>query len=224
MGGGASTNKSGVGGAANKREPSGGPPGSPSRTPRAAIVVDGLREQNMAAHHTDAFDEPALVVRRAQAVRMRATCSAATHGTDLEWHATALSSTGASEPLPFPCPPVGADAVGPDDVTKAWGVVASRVADDAFDVRLCISAEAPVGRYELTLSVTLPDGTVATSTPLSAIVLFNPWSPADVVWLGDEAERAEYVLADTGHVHTGRASGSLRRPHVEWCLFCCAVE
>lgn len=72
-----------------------------------------------------------------------------------------------------------------------------------------LSTDTPVGLYEkLTakLSPVKEDSEleeVLLSTRMSVFVAFNPWSKEELVYMEDEAERAEYVNNDRGVIWTG---------------------
>jgi hypothetical protein len=156
------------------------------------------------AHRTDAFSESAtLVVRRAQVVRLQATCAVA-KGAKVEWRATAVSLTGAEGAQSFKLPPVAAKAVGKSEQTGAWGVVvtAAKKQPDRWDVCLCVPPTAPVGRYEFLLKARVNGGRSVRSQAVRAIVLLNPFQEADVCHM-ERGLLDEYLLNEAGKVYTG---------------------
>uniref|UniRef100_A0A6B2KZB6 Transglutaminase-like domain-containing protein n=1 Tax=Arcella intermedia TaxID=1963864 RepID=A0A6B2KZB6_9EUKA len=74
---------------------------------------------------------------------------------------------------------------------------------DASKITVNIPATVPVGQYTLDLRV---DDNVVTHFSEPFIVLFNPWSPEDTVFLDNETLRKEYVLEENGLIWRGSAN------------------
>ncbi|XP_065705788.1 protein-glutamine gamma-glutamyltransferase 2 isoform X1 [Patagioenas fasciata] len=83
-----------------------------------------------------------------------------------------------------------------------WNAVIQQQDGDSLSVSLCSPPSARIGRYHLTLET-------STSYQGSSyhlgdfILLFNAWHPEDTVFLRDEDERSEYVLAQQGLIYQG---------------------
>ena len=183
----------------------------------SSLTIESLVAANSVAHHTSAFSSDRLTVRRGQAIKLIATLdSTAASSRTLQWRASATALTGASSPHPWTCPQLPTASVAPDGQTAAWGVVIGDVQTSSatasrFAVSLCVPPDAPVGRYELVLKVRIAPGLNEPSTPniksaaLPLTLLFNAWAADDVVYLPDENERREWVLAESGVLYTGSA-------------------
>ncbi|GCB60722.1 hypothetical protein scyTo_0003988 [Scyliorhinus torazame] len=74
-----------------------------------------------------------------------------------------------------------------------------------LSLSICSPTDAKIGHQALKLLCT----TQGQSTLLALgefILLFNPWCPGDAVFLDDENQRGEYVLADQGLIYQGSDS------------------
>ena len=178
-----------------------------------SLSIDAQRAHNAAAHHTDVFAESdGLVLRRAQVALTRAVVTGADVSSGgagaAEWRAVATAMSGHGVHPSFECPMLPEAALRVE--SSRWGLVVSPLAEaGAFEVRLCIDPEAPIGRYTIALSVSIAGVGSLAAVPFGAIVLCNPWSSTDTVHLPDEAMRAEYVLNEAGAVYqVGGAAAS----------------
>ncbi|MEE6506180.1 hypothetical protein FKM82_007573, partial [Ascaphus truei] len=84
----------------------------------------------------------------------------------------------------------------------AWSMAMSSNEGGALVLSVFSPPDARIGRYNLTLEAST--GNQVTSFQLGEFVLlFNPWSPEDSVYLDDEERRTEYVLTQHGIIFQG---------------------
>ncbi|XP_062946714.1 protein-glutamine gamma-glutamyltransferase 5 isoform X1 [Cynocephalus volans] len=73
----------------------------------------------------------------------------------------------------------------------------------SLEVSLCAPPMAAVGRYLLKIHIDSFQGSVTAYQLGEFILLFNPWCPADAVYLDSEPLRQEYVVNDYGFIYQG---------------------
>ncbi|XP_003411669.2 protein-glutamine gamma-glutamyltransferase E [Loxodonta africana] len=147
---------------------------------------------NRQAHHTDKFYSPELILRRGQlftvSLGFRENVGS---GQNL----TFTVSTG-----PNPSESAKTKAVFQLSNGKSGGWSAELQANRSNTLTISISspANAPIGRYTLSLQSSFFSGQLGTF-----ILLFNPWLQADDVFMSNAAEREEYVQQDAGIIYVG---------------------
>ncbi|XP_049725258.1 protein-glutamine gamma-glutamyltransferase E [Elephas maximus indicus] len=147
---------------------------------------------NRQAHHTDKFYSPELILRRGQlftvSLGFRENVGS---GQNL----TFTVSTG-----PNPSESAKTKAVFQLSNGKSGGWSAELQANRGNTLTISISspANAPIGRYTLSLQSSFFSGQLGTF-----ILLFNPWLQADDVFMSNAAEREEYVQQDAGIIYVG---------------------
>ncbi|XP_072164765.1 hemocyte protein-glutamine gamma-glutamyltransferase-like [Diadema setosum] len=114
-------------------------------------------------------------------------------GRPMEWSGTLITI------------PVGKEAFGFD-----WS--ANLKSSDKNSVTLTVRSPpvAPVGRYSLSVLVESKKSGMRAKFPQECVLymLFNPWCEQDAVYMGDKAEREEYVLSDMGRIWRGTYKSS----------------
>lgn len=78
--------------------------------------------------------------------------------------------------------------------TSRWSAAVLSPSGDMVALSVCSAPDAPIGRYTLTLGQ---------SARIEFILLFNPWCPADVVYMDNEQDLQEYVLSQDGIIFQG---------------------
>ncbi|KAG8513403.1 Protein-glutamine gamma-glutamyltransferase 6 [Galemys pyrenaicus] len=159
--------------------------------------VDWQRPRNGAAHHTQEYPGPELVVRRNQTFALTLELSRAL---DSEEDVIFTVETGpqASEALRTKAVFQTAEL----EVGDGWTAVKEAQAENTVTVCLASPPDAVVGRY--LLSARVSSRRKHSDRKLGEFVLlFNPWCPEDDVFLASEEERQEYVLNDSGIIFRG---------------------
>ncbi|XP_027725824.1 protein-glutamine gamma-glutamyltransferase 5 isoform X2 [Vombatus ursinus] len=72
-----------------------------------------------------------------------------------------------------------------------------------LEVSLCAPPMAAIGQYLLKVHIDSFQGPVSAYHLGEFIVLFNPWCPADEVYLESEPQRQEYIMNDYGFIYQG---------------------
>ncbi|CAK8691236.1 unnamed protein product [Clavelina lepadiformis] len=169
------------------------------------LRIDYLKEKNCAQHHTDKYIHKDLVVRRADSFLLdlyfkNRKYRAAKDHIFLEF---AIGNSKTAKGTLFRVPVKNSLQGGP------WSgkILAKDEKAKKITVQVNVPADAIIGRYKLTVEVTsvLDDGpkTERIAKP-DVIVIFNPFKPADVCFMDDEAQRDEYLLKDTGIIYYGQ--------------------
>ncbi|XP_030068961.1 protein-glutamine gamma-glutamyltransferase E [Microcaecilia unicolor] len=156
------------------------------------------RIPNRKAHHTDVYNSPGLIVRRAQPFTVSLEFN---RPIEPEQKIEFTVATG-----PDPSVTNNTKAVFPlsdsGNGNGTWHAVQSSKSSSILRIIIYSPASAVIGRYEL--SIDISSGERTSSHKLGKFVLiFNPWSPADDVYMANEDERKEYVLNDSGIMYMG---------------------
>ncbi|XP_059563482.1 protein-glutamine gamma-glutamyltransferase 6 [Myotis daubentonii] len=159
--------------------------------------VDWQWPRNGAAHHTQEYPGPELVVRRGQTFTFMLELNCALDSKDTLIF-TVETGPQASEAL-------GTKAVFPTselEVGNAWTAVRAAQKGKTVTIKVTSPPDAVIGRYRL--SARLSSRRRHSDRKLGEFVLlFNPWCPEDDVFLASEEERQEYVLNDSGIIFRG---------------------
>uniref|UniRef100_A0A8D1K7G2 protein-glutamine gamma-glutamyltransferase n=1 Tax=Sus scrofa TaxID=9823 RepID=A0A8D1K7G2_PIG len=159
--------------------------------------VDWQRLRNGAAHHTQEYPCPELVVRRGQTFTFTLELNKS-----LEYTETLIFTveTGpqASEALRTKAVFQTSELA----VDDSWTAVKEAQTENGTTVSLTSPPNAVIGRYQLSARVS--SRRKHNDWKLGEFVLlFNPWCPEDDVFLASEEERQEYVLNDSGIIFRG---------------------
>ncbi|XP_006096432.1 protein-glutamine gamma-glutamyltransferase 6 [Myotis lucifugus] len=159
--------------------------------------VDWQWPRNGAAHHTQEYPGPELVVRRGQMFTFMLELNCPLDSKDTLIF-TAETGPQASEAL-------GTKAVFETselEVGNAWTAVRAAQKGNTVTIKVTSPPDAIIGRYRL--STRLSSRRKHSDRKLGEFVLlFNPWCPEDDVFLASEEERQEYVLNDSGIIFRG---------------------
>ncbi|XP_031417444.1 protein-glutamine gamma-glutamyltransferase 2-like [Clupea harengus] len=82
-----------------------------------------------------------------------------------------------------------------------WKVELVESCSSSFTMGITSPADACVGSYKLSFRLGSENAVPQLLTNL--VLLFNPWCAEDWVYLPEEAERQEYVMAEQGIIYTG---------------------
>ncbi|XP_032317872.1 protein-glutamine gamma-glutamyltransferase 6 isoform X2 [Camelus ferus] len=159
--------------------------------------VDWQRPRNGAAHHTEEYPGPVLVVRRGQRFTFTLKMNK-----PLESEETLIFTV---ETGPQASEALHTKAVFQTtelEVRNAWTAVKETQTENTMTVSLISPPNAVIGRYQLSTRVSSRRRNSDRKLG-EFILLFNPWCPEDAVFLASEEERQEYVLSDSGVIFRG---------------------
>ncbi|XP_012583567.1 PREDICTED: protein-glutamine gamma-glutamyltransferase E [Condylura cristata] len=155
---------------------------------------------NRRVHHTDKFYGQDLILRRGQPFSLSFSLNRSLgSGESLEL----VASTG-----PVPSESARTKAVFPlSGGAGGGGWSAQLVSNQNNTLNISISSpvNAPIGWYTLNAQLS-SQGNRSAMKLGSFILLFNPWLQADGVFMGNQAEREEYVQQDAGIIYVGSAN------------------
>ncbi|XP_057558534.1 protein-glutamine gamma-glutamyltransferase E [Hippopotamus amphibius kiboko] len=162
--------------------------------------IDWQTTSNRQAHHTSKFYSKEPIMRRGQLFSITLTLQ---RSLSPRGSVTFTASTG-----PYPSESAKTKAVFPlsNRISgTGWGAQLLSTKDNVLSISILSPANAPIGRYTLTIQISSQgrDSTVKLGT---FILLFNPWLQADDVFMGNHAEREEYVQEDAGIIFAGSAN------------------
>ncbi|XP_038596824.1 protein-glutamine gamma-glutamyltransferase Z [Tachyglossus aculeatus] len=175
---------------------------------RVALVPAGLEflfadlrgPENGRRHHTEEMSRGQLVVRRGQPFSITLYFGNRAFQPDTD-RLVFIAETG-----PRPKRELGTQtriSLSPPDSSGAWGVAWLPEGATSLGVSLAPPADAVIGRY--TLKVEISGSSRVQSHRLGEfILLFNPWSPEDEVFLPSEPQRHEFLLRDHGLIYKGQ--------------------
>uniref|UniRef100_A0A8D0L7K0 Transglutaminase 4 n=1 Tax=Sphenodon punctatus TaxID=8508 RepID=A0A8D0L7K0_SPHPU len=175
-----------------------------SKNSLKAVGVDILREQNTCLHHTDDYDNASLIVRRGQEFHLKLTLNRELKDNDK----VVLQFSIGEKPMKSNGTLVSVNTKTGKDA-HGWCASISEASGKECLVAVASPADAIVGRYLLNVKT---GGNVYTPQKNIVYVLFNPWCKADSVFMPDDAEKAEYVLNDTGYIYVGSTKNIRGRP------------
>ncbi|XP_032998488.1 protein-glutamine gamma-glutamyltransferase E-like [Lacerta agilis] len=159
--------------------------------------IDWKRKANGSAHHTEQYPGTELVVRRGQPFSISLAFGGAAPAPGSLTFTVETGSTSALHDKTRVAFGISSAAPG----GGSWGAVQdSPAASNSLSVAISSPASAAIGRYRLGIK------TKAGASHLGTFVLlFNPWATGDDVFMGNDAERKEYVLSEFGIIFTGYA-------------------
>nr|XP_037850992.1 protein-glutamine gamma-glutamyltransferase E isoform X2 [Chlorocebus sabaeus]XP_037850994.1 protein-glutamine gamma-glutamyltransferase E isoform X2 [Chlorocebus sabaeus] len=151
---------------------------------------------NRQAHHTHKFSSRELILRRGQNFQVLMLMNKGLGSNErLEF----IVSTG-----PYPSESAMTKAVFPlsNGSSGGWSAVLQASNGNTLTISISSPASAPIGQYTMALQISSQGG--VSSVKLGTfILLFNPWLNADSVFMGNHAEREEYVQEDAGIIYVG---------------------
>ncbi|XP_037667064.1 protein-glutamine gamma-glutamyltransferase 6 [Choloepus didactylus] len=161
------------------------------------MEVDWQRPSNGAAHHTQEYPSPELVVRRGQGFSLTLELSR-TPDSEETLIFTVETGPQASEALHTKA----VFQTSEPEAGDGWTAVEEARTENTVTVSLTSPPDAAIGRYRLSTRVS--SRRKHSNRKLGEFVLlFNPWCPEDDVFLASEKERQEYVLNDSGVIFRG---------------------
>ncbi|XP_072885304.1 protein-glutamine gamma-glutamyltransferase K-like [Hemitrygon akajei] len=149
---------------------------------------------NKERHHTQDFDYEELIIRRGFPFQMGVTLNS-----PFDPNSDPLQmelSTGNNPQLAKRTLVVL--TLGSKPEPGEWALTAINNGNHTLAVTVHVPADCPIGRYRLSVSARGGQKQEA-----ALYILFNPWCPADVVYMEGEKEKAEYVLNESGRIYYG---------------------
>ncbi|XP_074867425.1 protein-glutamine gamma-glutamyltransferase 2 [Carettochelys insculpta] len=156
-------------------------------------------ETNSQNHMTADMGSQQLIVRRGQSFFITLHFS----GRGYEEGVDRLALNVATGPCPIETSGTKSHFLVSDALQEsAWSAVVDHQDGNALSLLIYAPPDARIGRYSLTLEASM--GYQGTSFRLGEfILLFNPWSPDDSVFLEFDEQRTEYVLTQQGLIYQG---------------------
>uniref|UniRef100_A0A8B9V7L0 protein-glutamine gamma-glutamyltransferase n=1 Tax=Anas zonorhyncha TaxID=75864 RepID=A0A8B9V7L0_9AVES len=152
-------------------------------------------KENTRDHHTSKFSSKELIVRRGQAFVV--TFSGIEQP---EQNLTFIAETG---PKPSKQAKTQATFGISSTVSKEnWSAVLQSTSSNSASIAISSPANAVIGRYKLSVQST-SSGSSSPATLGTFVLLFNPWSSGDDVFMSNKAECEEYVLEEFGIIFSG---------------------
>nr|XP_006111130.1 protein-glutamine gamma-glutamyltransferase E-like [Pelodiscus sinensis] len=164
------------------------------------IKIDWQKEANRRKHHTNEYDSTDLIVRREQPFSITATCNRALKSGE--------SFKFTAETGPKPSLKAKTQAVFSISSTASngtWSAVQQSTESSSVTISIYCPANAAIGRYKLSVQPT-SGGNASQGIVGTFVLLYNPWSQGDDVFMPNNAERQEYVMEEFGMVFTGNAN------------------
>jgi len=176
--------------------------------------VDTHTDENRKKHHTDEYEnQEMLIIRRGDSVKISVGCNRAKKDKEEIW----LRLAHGKIPKLSNGTLVEVTSEKKRDVDGDWWLKVEKNNGDKIEYSLHIPANAPVARYNLSIeSWAIEDGKyVKKSTwpkpeqpKATFVIIFNPWSPKDQVFMPNDDEREEYVNNDHGRIWVGSPQSS----------------
>ncbi|NXV28748.1 TGM3 glutamyltransferase, partial [Rissa tridactyla] len=149
-------------------------------------------KENARDHHTSKFSSRELIVRRGQAFVI--TFNGAE---EAEQNLTFIVETG-----PKPSKQTRTQAIFGISSTvskESWSAVLQSTSSNSVSISISSPPNAVIGRYKLSVQ---SDSSSSASLG-TFVLLFNPWSSGDDVFMPSKAECEEYVLEEFGIIFAG---------------------
>ncbi|XP_029193882.2 protein-glutamine gamma-glutamyltransferase K-like [Acropora millepora] len=180
----------------------------PQATQLKPEKVDFHIQENRNAHKTDYYeDENRLIIRRGQAFDATVTFNRQ-YKSDSD--TIVLQFVTGSRPQESKGS-ISRAVVQDNYLDPAhWGVKISKVSGKTIRLTIMPSAKAIIGDYEVYVETKMVDTSGKAlickyKDNEKLCILFNAWCKEDQVYMDDEMERKEYVLADSGLIWVGSA-------------------
>ncbi|XP_071615643.1 protein-glutamine gamma-glutamyltransferase E-like [Heliangelus exortis] len=152
-------------------------------------------KENARDHHTSKFSSKELIVRRGQAFTVTF------NGTEQpEQNLTFTAETG---PKPSKLAKTQATfGISSTVSTESWSAVLQSTSSNSVSVSISSPPNAVLGRYRLSVQST-SSGSSSPASLGTFVLLFNPWSSDDDVFMPNTSECEEYVLEEFGIIFAG---------------------
>ncbi|XP_062978938.1 protein-glutamine gamma-glutamyltransferase 4 [Elgaria multicarinata webbii] len=173
-------------------------------SPLKAVGIDFLRKENTYLHHTNAYNNCSLVLRRGQVFQLKVTFSRELKDDDQ----VILQLSIGEKPKPSNGTFLSLNARSGQE-GQPWHANIHQTNGKECLIAVTSPADAIIGKYILKVE-TGPN--IYSPEKNFVYILFNPWCEADSVFMPNDNERAEYVLNDTGYLYVGSSEIIRGRP------------
>ncbi|KAM9067953.1 protein-glutamine gamma-glutamyltransferase 5 isoform 2-T2 [Sarcophilus harrisii] len=163
-------------------------------------VSDFQYFQNNVQHHTEEISFQRLIVRRGQPFSITLYFKSRGFQSDMD-KIIFITETG-----PKPDLSMGTRAIfsiEEPSFKSPWIAVVKSNGANFLEVSLCAPPMAAIGQYYLKVHIDSFQGPVSAYHLGEFILLFNPWCPADEVYMESEPQRQEYIMNDHGFIYQG---------------------
>ncbi|XP_030067813.1 protein-glutamine gamma-glutamyltransferase 6 [Microcaecilia unicolor] len=160
----------------------------------AVLKFDLQLASNKTEHHTDCYRSSELIVRRGQGFRITLTLNRAMEPEDSVMF-TAETGPSYNTKATFPLSKPGKKG-------GTWQATYESADSKDLDITIFSPTTAVIGYYRLSAQIHYK-GKTSLKSLKQFILLFNPWSSDDAVYMPKEDERQEYVLTDYGTIYVG---------------------
>ncbi|NXU55018.1 TGM3 glutamyltransferase, partial [Turnix velox] len=152
-------------------------------------------KENAREHHTSKFSSKELVVRRGQAFVITFNGAEQPDQT-----LTFIAETGPKPSKQHKTQVTfGISSTASKD---SWSAVLQSASSNSVSISISSPPNAIIGRYKLSIQSS-SSGTSSSAKLGTFVLLFNPWSSGDDVYLSNKAECEEYVLEEFGIIFAG---------------------
>lgn len=155
--------------------------------------------RNNAEHHTNDISSQRLIVRRGQPFTISLHFQAPVHTFLRALKKVALIAQTGKQPSKANGTQATFSVSSLGD-RKWWSAMVEERDDQSWTISVTTPADAIIGHYSLLLQVSDRKQCLGQFT-----LLFNPWNREDAVFLGNEAQRREYLLNQNGLIFLGTA-------------------
>ncbi|XP_012283276.1 annulin isoform X2 [Orussus abietinus] len=183
------------------------------RSPILTVVhVDPCIKENGEAHRTSRYElmnrngkNSRLVVRRGQAFFLNITL-AREYRPSTDGISIVFTLDGVKKPQYGHGTLVASPVLGPGEMSEgSWQTTIEWADQDMIRIKVVPDANAMIGKWRMDIDTRRrhSDGAVSYSVQNPFYVIFNPWCDEDMVYLPNEDERQEYVMAEAGLIWRG---------------------
>ncbi|KAK0180122.1 hypothetical protein PV327_005795 [Microctonus hyperodae] len=178
------------------------------------IKVDPLIKENGEAHNTSRYEimcregtDARLVVRRGQEFFLRLHLNR-NYDSTIDGISLVFTLDGIQKPQyshgTFIVVPL-LNNPHDDELKDSWQVTVDSIEINSIKIKIIPSADTLIGKWKIDIDAKRQNSEGAISFSLNEpfYIIFNPWCPDDVVFLENEEERQEYIMADTGLIWRG---------------------
>ncbi|XP_053985887.1 annulin isoform X1 [Hylaeus volcanicus] len=195
------------------RPPATPTPGEDFGVPVLTILdVDPCIPENGENHRTSRYDlmtrqddKARLVVRRGQEFYLHLTLSR-DYDPNIDGMSLIFTLDGIEKPQYGHGTLVATPVLYPGEVSEgSWQATIDAIQANFLRLKIVPNANAIIGKWNMDIDTKNKnlDGAVSYTMKNPFYLIFNPWSEGDVVYLEDEDQRQEYVMAEDGLIWRG---------------------